>query len=97
MILRTPKTTKRPTPTPIMPISKSSSTPIWLAVTLRSGSAIVTRTPMMKVMATTKKIFLFLKRDSPMIFPIADIEASAPMLKSERPMTINTEQMRKEI
>ena len=50
----------------------------------------------MNVVAMTEKIFLFLKRDSPMIFPIADIEASDPTLNKERPMTIKTEQIKKE-
>ncbi len=91
----TPKTTKSPTPTPTKMMSWVSSQPIWLAITFKSGSATVTRTPMMNVMRTISHIFRCLKSVPPTIVPIRVIERSAPAVKSERPRPITAAHIKK--
>ena len=93
---RTPTTKKIPTPMPMVQTMTVSSTPIWPLKTERSGSATVTSTPRMKVMAMTKKKFFFCMRDPPIWTPISLMDCSVPTLNKVIPTTIMTAAIKKE-
>ena len=95
-IRKTPKTTNSPTPTPTEIIRSCSSQPICPAITLRSGSATVTRTPMIKVIRMTRNSFFCLKSVSPTIVPTLDMYCSAPLLKKVKPSAIKKAQIKKQ-
>lgn len=58
---------------------------ICVAKILRSGSAIVIIVPRMKSIKITYKMFFLFAMWAPILWPIADIEISAPRVKSPIP------------
>ena len=70
-----------------------SSMPIWPERTVKSGSAMVTKTPKAKVMKMTRKKFFFLTREPPMTKAISVIEVSVPMLNIAMPAMMKTTEM----
>ena len=96
-ILNIPTTKKRPTPTETVIISTLVSTlGTLVASTCRSGSAIVTITPRIKLITTISESFFVLVSFAPMLVPIIDIDRSTPILKSPIPAIIMTVPMIKE-
>ena len=88
-IFTTPISRRIPTPTPTVPIS---SVPFitaftWSARTVRSGSAMVIRSPIAKPTERRMPIFLEAVSPWPMYWPIGVIAISAPRLKRPIPIT----------
>lgn len=63
---------------------------VWSARTLRSGSATVTRTPIIKHIGRISQTFLSLTSLAPISSPMIIIEVSAPSVKSPMPTTRRT-------
>lgn len=78
-----------PTPTATDKMIVESGTPfIWPARTIKSGSATLINTPIIKVITMINKSFLLFTVEEPMCFPIGIRETSTPRLNKVIPNII---------